>query len=42
MTEPTCQLAVTMFADIIGYPAIMGKNAQKAMALVRQSRDHIG
>ncbi|MCK5277043.1 MAG: adenylate/guanylate cyclase domain-containing protein [Cyclobacteriaceae bacterium] len=37
MPEPTRQLAAIMFTDIVGYTAMMGKDSNKALELVRQS-----
>ena len=33
----TRQLAAIMFTDIVGYTAMMGKDSNKALELVRQS-----
>jgi class 3 adenylate cyclase len=33
------QLAAIMFTDIVGYTALMGKDSQKALELVRSSRN---
>ena len=33
------QLAAIMFTDIVGYTALMGKDSNKAMELVRLSKD---
>jgi class 3 adenylate cyclase len=32
------QLAAIMFTDIVGYTALMGKDSNKALGLVRQSK----
>ncbi len=37
MPQQTRQLAAIMFTDIVGYTAMMGKDSNKAMELVRQS-----
>ena len=37
MPQQTRQLAAIMFTDIVGYTALMGKDSNKAMELVRQS-----
>ena len=34
----TRQLAAIMFTDIVGYTALMGKDSNKALELVRQSK----
>lgn len=33
------QLAAIMFTDIVGYTALMGKDSEKALQLVRQNRE---
>jgi len=38
MPEPIRQLAAIMFTDIVGYTAMMGKDSNKALELVRQSK----
>ena len=38
MPEPTRQLAANMFTDIVGYTAMMGKDSNKALELVRQRK----
>ena len=38
MPEPTRQLAAIMFTDIVGYTALMGKDSNKALELVRQNK----
>ena len=38
MPESTRQLAAIMFTDIVGYTAMMGKDSNKALELVRQSK----
>ena len=38
MPKPTRQLAAIMFTDIVGYTALMGKDSNKALELVRQSK----
>ena len=35
----TRQLAAIMFTDIVGYTALMGKDSNKALELVRISKD---
>jgi len=37
MKSPKRQLAAVMFTDIVGYTALMGKDSNKALELVRQS-----
>ena len=37
MPDQTCQLAAIMFTNIVGYTAMMGKDSNKALELVRQS-----
>ncbi len=37
MSSPTRKLAAIMFTDIVGYTALMGKDEQKALELIRQS-----
>ena len=39
MPESTRQLAAIMFTDIVGYTALMGKDSQKALELVRISKE---
>ena len=39
MSSQTRQLAVIMFTDVVGYTALMGKNEQKAMSLLKINRD---
>jgi len=34
----TCQLAVIMFTDIVGYTALMGKDEEKAFELLEKNR----
>jgi len=38
MPEPIRQLAAIMFTDIVGYTAMMGKDSDKTLELVRQSK----
>ena len=38
MTEAKRQLAAIMFTDIVGYTAMMGKDSNKTLELVRQSK----
>ena len=38
MPEQIRQLAAIMFTDIVGYTALMGKDSNKALELVRQSK----
>ncbi len=37
MPQQTRQLAAIMFTDIVGYTAMMGKDSNKTIELVRQS-----
>jgi len=39
MPEQSRQLAAIMFTDIVGYTALMGKDSQKALQLVRISKE---
>ena len=39
MTEAKRQLAAIMFTDIVGYAAMMGKDSNKALELVRISKE---
>ena len=39
MPETTRQLAAIMFTDIVGYTALMGKDSEKALELVRISKE---
>ena len=39
MSEPRRQLAAIMFTDIVGYTAIMGKDEQKALALLKKNKE---
>jgi len=39
MSETARQLAAIMFTDIVGYTALMGKDSDKALALVRISKE---
>ena len=38
MPEATRQLAAIMFTDIVGYTALMGKDSDKALELIRISK----
>jgi class 3 adenylate cyclase/TolB-like protein/cytochrome c-type biogenesis protein CcmH/NrfG len=39
MTGPTRQLAVILFSDIVGYTALMGADENRALEILRQSRN---
>ena len=39
MPEPTRQLAAIMFTDIVGYTTLMGKDSNKALELIRISKE---
>ena len=39
MPEPTRQLAAIMFTDIVGYTALMGKDSNKVLELIRISKE---
>ena len=39
MPEATHQLAAIMFTDIVGYTTLMGKDSEKALELVRISKE---
>ena len=39
MPEPSRQLAAIMFTDIVGYTALMGKDQDKALKLLRRNRE---
>ena len=39
MSETTRQLAAIMFTDIVGYTALMGKDSDKALELIRVSKE---
>jgi len=39
MPETTRQLAAIMFTDIVGYTALMGKDSEKALDLIRVSKE---
>ena len=39
MPDTTRQLAAIMFTDIVGYTALMGRDSNKALDLVRKSKD---
>ncbi len=39
MPEPTRQLAAIMFTDIVGYTTLMGQDSNKALELVRKSKE---
>jgi len=39
MPETTHQLAAIMFTDIVGYSAMMGKDSEKALELVRVNKE---
>jgi len=39
MPEATRQLAAIMFTDIVGYTALMGKDSEKALELIRISKE---
>ena len=39
MPEATRQLAAIMFTDIVGYTALMGKDSNKALELIRISKE---
>jgi len=39
MPETTRQLAAIMFTDIVGYTAMMGKDSEKALELIKVSKE---
>jgi len=39
MPESTRQLAAIFFSDIVGYTALMGKDSDKALELIRISKE---
>lgn len=39
MAESTRKLATIMFTDIVGFTALMGEDEQKAMDLLKKSRE---
>jgi len=39
MPDPRHQLAAIMFTDIVGYTALMGKDEQKALALLKKNKE---
>jgi len=39
MPEQTRQLAAIMFTDIVGYTALMGRDEQKAFAILQKNSD---
>ncbi|MCK5281121.1 MAG: adenylate/guanylate cyclase domain-containing protein, partial [Cyclobacteriaceae bacterium] len=39
MTNQIRQLAAIMFTDIVGYTALMGRDEEKGLALLRKNRE---